>query len=134
MNRGSAFRACISLLVLFLYASVARSDQPTTRLAAPDAVTQANALRLVEDAHREEIGKAVTPEQKRLLAMTLMQSAAKSTGRPLEQFALYAKAKDIAAEAWDINTAFEAIDKLCEAFEVDAVTMKLDLLTAGRVC
>ena len=70
---------------------------------------------------------AVQPE-KQARAKKLMGRANGLKDDPASQFLLLRLAKDVATQAGDGPTAFQAIDKMAETFQVDANTMKTAVL------
>jgi hypothetical protein len=67
--------------------------------------------------------------QKQALAMKLMASASGAVNDPASQFVMLRRAKDVATEANDGETAFQAIDAMAETFHSDADTLKTSVLT-----
>jgi hypothetical protein len=67
--------------------------------------------------------------EKQALAKKLLGSVSETKDDPASQFVLLQLAKDIAAQANDGQTAFQAIDTMAETFQVDADTMKMAVLT-----
>ena len=67
--------------------------------------------------------------EKQALAKQLIGRVNETKDNPASQFVLLRAAKDIATQASDGETAFQAIDTMAEKFQVDADTMKLAVLT-----
>ena len=67
--------------------------------------------------------------QKQALAKKLMASANGAKSDPAIQFAMLRRAKDVATEANDGQTAFAAIDAMAETFHADADTLKMSVLS-----
>jgi hypothetical protein len=67
--------------------------------------------------------------EKQALAKKLIGKANETKGDPASQFMLLRAAKDIATQASDGQTAFQAIDTMAETFHVDANPMKMAVLT-----
>ena len=67
--------------------------------------------------------------EKQALAKKLIGKANETKGDPASQFVMLRLAKDIATQASDGQTAFQAIDTMAETFQVDANTMKMAVLT-----
>jgi hypothetical protein len=66
--------------------------------------------------------------QKQALAKKLMASASAAKDDPAIQFVMLRRAKDVATEANDGQTAFQAIDAMAETFHADADTLKMSVL------
>jgi hypothetical protein len=113
-----------------------------TTFAAPIQHIDAN---LPEDQHPEPLPKAWMAEdvprnhvqpwqafapqpEKQALARKLIERANGATDDPASQFVMLRLAKDMAAQASDGQTAFQAIDAMAETFRVDANAMKMAVL------
>ena len=70
----------------------------------------------------------VRQPQKQALAKKLMASAEGAKDDPAVQFAMLHRAKDVATEANDGQTAFAAIDAMAETFHADPDTLKMSVL------
>jgi hypothetical protein len=71
---------------------------------------------------------ALQPE-KQALAKRLIAAAGGAKNDPASQFAMLHRAKDVAVQASDGQTAFQAIDAMAETFHADADAMKMSVLT-----
>jgi hypothetical protein len=73
---------------------------------------------------------------KQVRANRLIASAAAAENDPASQFIMLRRAKDVAVEANDGQTAFQVIDSMAEKFHADADAMKMSVLaklaTAAR--
>jgi hypothetical protein len=67
--------------------------------------------------------------EKQALAKKLIGRVNETKGNPANQFVSLRLAKDIATQASDGQTAFQAIDTMAETFRIDANTMKMEVLT-----
>ncbi len=111
-----------------------KSEAPLTPTAAkqklpvPDAAAQAQARKAADSLFKTEIEKAKSAADKVALAKRLLAQALDQTGDTTGQYVLMLGAKDLAATARDAQTAFQVVDKLAEAFEVDRFAMKTDIL------
>ena len=75
------------------------------------------------------MGRSKTETEKQALAGKLLGKANGSNDDPASQFVLFRLARDIAAQASDGQTAFQAIDAMAQVFQVDATDMKTAVLT-----
>ena len=71
-----------------------------------------------------------TPKAREALAGKLLdQAKQQAAGDAAGAFVLFRLARDLAVQAGDGATAFQAIDAMAEKFELDEVAMKTDVLT-----
>jgi formylglycine-generating enzyme required for sulfatase activity/pimeloyl-ACP methyl ester carboxylesterase len=98
------------------------------RLAVPDPSAQERAKKLVEDVFQEEIEKADTIAARQALAKRLFQQGIETENDAAVRFVLFQMAKEMAAGANDGPTAFAAIDKMAEYFDIDPFAMKQETL------
>ncbi len=92
----------------------------------PDAALEAP-LALIKEVYGEEHANAKTNEQLQALAKKLLSDASK-TDKPIDSYALLRVARDMATQGCDGQTAFQIIDEMERAFQVDAVRMKASVL------
>jgi hypothetical protein len=128
MSRLIGGRLLIVMAAMHLCAAIACADNAAAKLPPPDAGVRAHETRMVDDVYKEQIAKARTVAEKTALAVELIRLAGESKDKTAEQFALFSKASEIAAQAGDAATAVGAIDRLSERFQVDALAMHLDVL------
>jgi formylglycine-generating enzyme required for sulfatase activity len=103
------------------------------RLPPPSAEVQQEIAAQVEDAYK--LADARKPEEQIKLAKDLVRVAEKAA-KPQEQFVLLRKAAELACKADDAATMFQAVDRLGQRFELDALAVKekmLAKLAAGGV-
>ncbi|HEV3028145.1 MAG TPA: hypothetical protein VG457_11265, partial [Planctomycetota bacterium] len=81
----------------------------TQRAAAPDAVKQRDAEKLVKDLFKDQYAKKA-PADRLALAQALLDQAAKSADDPAILWVLFREAQDAAVQACDLQVAFRAID------------------------
>ena len=117
---------CVGLLLLAAVPGLAQ-DAPK-KMPVPAEAAQEAATSLVRETYGSEYARAKTPAEKQALAKKLLAKADESKDYSAGQFVLLRLAKDIAAQAGDGQTAFQAIDAAAEAFEVDANEMKSAML------
>lgn len=104
----------------------------TKRAAVPDAARQREAERLVKDLFKDQYSKKSAADRKSL-ARQLLEQAAKSQDDPVALWVLCRESQEIAAQACDLATAFEAIDAAGRQIDVDALSMKgAALATAAK--
>lgn len=110
-------------------AATAVSSGEAARISVPDAATLKNAQKLVNEVYDQEIAEAKTTDDKVLVARKLVQTAGETKNDPAGRYALLCRARDLAAIAGDDETALAAIKQL-EKYDIDALSMKLEALTA----
>jgi hypothetical protein len=89
-------------------------------------------LSVVKDSPEDhvQLWQAFPPKsEKQALARKLIGKASETKDDPASQFVMLRLAKDVATQASDGQTAFQAIDAMAETFQVDANTMKMAVLT-----
>lgn len=123
--------AFFTLSVLFVLAlALPLSGQEAAKKAPiPADAAQAEATKLIKEVYGDEWAKAKTATQKQALAKKLLGKANDSKDEPASRFVLLRLAKDIATQAADGQTAFQAIDAMAETFQIDATEMKVVVLT-----
>jgi len=97
---------------------------PANRQPIPDAKALSEAQALVGQVYGDELNAARTPELKKQLATKLRQLAGQS--RPPGMYVLLGRARELSADAGDINGAFGCVADLERAFLVDGAAMDLD--------
>ncbi len=102
---------------------------PQKKIPIPNAAAQKAAIDLVNEAYRDDITKATTPQQQTELAKKLLQAGIE-TNDPAGRFVLFTKAKDIATLSGSMDIALNAIDEMDKAYNVDAPRLKANTLEA----
>ena len=97
----------------------------------PDAGALAEATKLIKDIYGDDWKAAKTTAQKQALAKKLFQKAKETEPKDAARFVLLRLSRDIATQALDGQTAFQAIDEMDQSFQIDALEMKLAVLTTG---
>ena len=120
------------LLILALASSVSGQDA-ANKTPIPAEAAQAQATKLIKEVYGEEWNKAKTAAEKQALAKKLLGKANESKDDPASQFVLLRLARDIATQATDGQTAFQAIDAMAETFQVNSLEMKTAVLTKCAV-
>jgi hypothetical protein len=115
-------RLVLSLAVAFQ--TVAVAAQTKAPVPAPDA--QEKATTLVREVYKSEYEKAQTSEAKEELARRLIERAA-GTSDATQRYALLRVARDISVEVGG-RTAFEAVDRMAAAYQVDRLDMSAKIL------
>jgi hypothetical protein len=96
------------------------------RAAVPDDAALTKASKAVSDIYAAEHDAARTAAQKVTLAKKLLEQAAATRKDPAAYYVLLKSARDLANQAGDATLAFQAIDEMSAAFEVDGMAMKVD--------
>ncbi len=131
--QNSLLQALRNLAVCLLLATSARAADPVKKLPVPLPAAQAEAAKLIKDIYAAEYAKAESSVAKRTLGRTLFEKAktisvsSDATGK----FVLLKTSRDIATQALDGMTAFQAIDLMAESYEIDPVEMKASVLQKG---
>ena len=115
MARWLCFAACGWLMA----AGAAEAARPL-----PPAEKVEAAKRLVADTFRKEL----SADDKTPAVKALLETAAKTEGDDPAQAALFLAAAEVAARAVETKLAFEAVDRLAAAFDVDVLATKNTLL------
>ena len=103
--------------------------EPHKKLPVPDESALKGARKLLDETYREKLIKRSPLAEKQSLARELLEQAAKSGKDAASQYVLLQAAVDAATQAADGSLAFEATDRTGEAFEVDVLALKEDVLT-----
>jgi hypothetical protein len=128
MSRFVVCRLLLVLIAFHLCARITGAEDVAPKVAPPDASTRVQDMKMVDDVYKAQIAAAHTQAEKTALATEFIRLAGESKDKTAEQFALYSKAADVAAQAGDAVTALAAIDILCRRFEVDSLAMHADML------
>lgn len=113
----------LSLLLLVL--SLAQQAQ---RTPVPDVAAQKEKESLVREVFKSDYAKKARGDRI-ALAKKLLQQGIDTLDDPSARYVLLREAKDLAASAGDVATAVSAIEETANFFNVDALRLKLGLLT-----
>lgn len=102
--------------------------EPVKKLAEPDEEAQRTTIREVREIYQQELEVAETKAEKRALAERLSRDGLATKDNPVARFVLLQMAADLAAEAEEIDAAFDSIDRIDELYTVDAFARKADVL------
>jgi hypothetical protein len=107
-----------------------RLPEPAAPAPPPELPPDVPAKTEISAKNPPDAWQAFAPQpQKQALAMKLMASASGAANDPASRFVILRRAKDVATEANDGETAFQAIDAMAETFHSDADTLKISVLT-----
>jgi len=95
--------------------------EPTGKMPIPSQAEQDEALALIREVFKEDYDQAKTAPQRAALARKMLDQANQPGTKPTSRFVLLRVAKDVAAEAGDVETAFEAIEQMAAGYDVDAL-------------
>lgn len=98
-----------------------------TRMPIPSEADQQQALKMVQDLYKTEFEQARTAENKRSLSQKMLHEASKLKGP--DRYVLFQSALELAVKVDDQKLAFEAIDRMAEAFEIDPWELKASILS-----
>ena len=105
-------------------------EAPSPKATPPDRAALQAALEKVAVAYRGRYRAARTAARKTELAREMIDAAGKETDLA-RRFALLRAARVIAAVAGDLKTALLAVDEMDRHFALDALAMKVDLLSGA---
>lgn len=115
----------IFLLIVLLPSLIIASELPI-----PGEPAQASALDLIKEVYKTDYEAARTNVQKATLAKKMLQDSA-ATNDTTNRYVLLRVAKDVAAQAGDVDTAFAATSQLERRYEVDGLMMKAAAVAAA---
>ena len=118
----------LGLGILFLSARAAGQD---AREPVPPAADVKKAEKVIHDFFRTEY-QAKDPAARSALAEKLIKEAGATRSDAITVYVLLSEACDLAAEAGNVSTAFEAIDKMSARFDVKAADLKAEALVTAR--
>ncbi len=118
-------------VAILLIAIPVFAQNTAEKLPAPGDKAQGEATKLIKEVYGDEWAAAKSSTEKQALAKKLLGKADETTDDPVGRFVLLRLARDIATQAVDGRTAFQAIDAMAESFQVDALEMKTVVLTKG---
>jgi hypothetical protein len=121
----------MTLLLAAVLLSSAQGGQES-RLPAPDPAAQKQAEKSVREIFAEDYSRK-SPAERKLLAKKLLSVAAETKDDPPVRYVLLREARDLAAEAGDLETALSALGRLEEIFMIDALAAKLALLKTAEL-
>ncbi len=99
------------------------------RAAVPGNAALAKASKEVFEIYQAEYDAARSAAQKVLLAKKFLEQSAETRNDPAARYVLIKTARDLASQAGDAVVAFQAIDAMSAAFEVDGTGMKADAVS-----
>jgi hypothetical protein len=103
--------------------------ETAARAAVPDDAALAKASKEVFDIYKAEYDAARSAAQKVLLAKKFLEQSAATRNDPAARYVLIKTARDLAGQGGDAALAFQAIDEISAAFEVDGTGMKADAVS-----
>ncbi len=113
-----------SLCLVILATTLLFAQTPSKKAPAPDTNAQAEATKLIKEVYGDKWSSAKTPAEKRALAKKLLQKAKDTDNDQAGRFVLFRLSRDIATQAGDVTTAFQAVDEMGQSFQIDVVEMK----------
>ena len=97
----------------------------------PSDAAQQRAAKLIEEVYGEEHARAKTSAEKTALANKLLKEAAASEDLT-NRYVLLRVARDMATQAGDVETVFQAIEEMGKSFQVDSFQLKGAALSQAR--
>ncbi len=120
------FAALIWALVALTGPSSLVAQNLGVKFPVPDEAARKQAQARLREVYGDEHAQAKSPEEKAALAAKLLSKGEQTTDDPASCFALFAAARDLAAQVGQADVAFRAIDKMGERFAFDALTAKVE--------
>ena len=114
--------------------STAETAPAPKKLPIPSAAAQRDAEKSIRDIFKDDYARR-TPDDRRLLARKLLDSALGSADGATVRYVMLKEARDLAVEGASVDTVLAAIDGIDAVFEIDALSDKSALLSkmASRV-
>jgi hypothetical protein len=104
----------------------ADSTLPTPKTHVPDAAALKASAKLLNELYGRKISAARTPQDKTALAKEILKTGREEQKDPVARFAIFTLARDMAAEAGDVEMSFDAIDELGKTYAIDPAQMKVE--------
>jgi formylglycine-generating enzyme required for sulfatase activity/outer membrane biosynthesis protein TonB len=103
--------------------------QPLSHLPLPEGAALDQATKAATALFQTDIERAKTPADKLALAKRLLAQSLDQSGDAAGRYALLRMAGELAVGARDAETAFQCVDQIDAAFQVDRFAMKTAILT-----
>lgn len=129
MNAAVVCHLWAPILAGQLILGPAGGDSHEVRLPVPDEAALTKARAVVKEVFRRDFANARTDQQKVELAHKLVAKARTTTDDPAGQLILLREARSMAVEVTDFELALETADLMASRFQIDLLTLKLDVLT-----
>ena len=113
-------------------ATVTKEKAPSVesqRLPVPSDDVRQKTLKAIQDIYKEEIKTANTAEKRQALAQKMLQKSRQMTDDADGRFELLRLSLDVASQAGDVNTAWEAAEETADLYTVDVLALKTDALS-----
>ncbi|MDB5321254.1 MAG: hypothetical protein JWN40_2885 [Phycisphaerales bacterium] len=126
------WRRCLGTLFLtgMFVGAVAGADQ---KAEPPDAQGQRAAAKLVREVYADDVSKAKRPDERSALAAKLLAAGVAERKDAAARYALFVLAREMAADAGDLDGACKAVDEADRVYRIDAPKMKAEAAaSAGR--
>jgi formylglycine-generating enzyme len=138
MNRITCAVCFLALCAILVAPSVIRAEQldtpppPRPKAAVPATADLQKAEKEIRDVFKKEYQEK-DPAKRRELAEKMLAQGVETPGDPAIRFVLLREAREIAAQALALATAFDAVDKIVELFaDVKPVELKAALMALAR--
>jgi formylglycine-generating enzyme required for sulfatase activity len=117
--------------LLFALSLIAGPAVANQKAPVPDKAALAEARALLGEVYGAQYKAARTVEQRLDLARKLLEQAKQAAGDPVGRYALLQVAREIAANAGEVETVMEAAEMIARWYDVDALEMRIDCLRAA---
>lgn len=128
MNLMRLLSILVALSAGSFAADLCAAVQGDERKPTPARAAQKAAEKLIREVFKEEYSKRA-PEEMVALAKALLKEGLEPTEDTTTRYVLLREAREIAAKAGDVKTAFRAIDEIGTLFKIDALKMKSSTLS-----
>jgi hypothetical protein len=116
-----------ALIVTLLVAASSRAQGPLR--AVPNETEQKAAVQVIAEVYKLDYEQAKFAAQKVELAKKLLREGTATKDDAVGRYVLLRIARDIAAQHGDLATAFEAIDQIDSAYQVDKLALQVAAAT-----
>jgi hypothetical protein len=98
------------------------AEKAAPRQPVPSAVAVAAANKTLEEVYGADLANPLAKARLRL-ALRMVEDAARTDDDPAGKYALLLKARELATDAAELQTAFDAINALAAAYAIDAAAL-----------
>jgi hypothetical protein len=102
------------------------------RAPVPSAAAQASALKAIKNLYQRDYLTLKTSTERKALADKLLQKAEATRDDPVSRFVLLREARDLYSQSGEVAGAMTTIGHLAEHYAVDALAMKVAVLSAAN--
>ncbi len=119
-----------ALVVLMFGVLQILADPPVQTRPVPAGPEQEKAEQLVKDVFKDDYAKK-TQADKLALSAKLSEQARETKDDPVARFVLFREARDLAAQAGDLEQSLKIVDEVAKLYAVNTAELKVDVLEAA---